>query len=125
MNGIVALCLAFFLCDLTVTFGVPDGSLPLNDELAEIRRYVAEMKKNYDRQQLKSEVRVFFDFESYVVLMIPILFFFYQINNKNQKHLKKNFNGVRHFQDKKDLLQVSVNCFFLIGRLIFLSHSYE
>ena len=76
MNGIVALCLAFFLCDVTVTSGVPSGSVPLNDELAEIRRYVAEMKRNYDRQQLKSEVRFFFDFKSFVVLMIPILFFF-------------------------------------------------
>ena len=45
MNGIVALCLALFLCDLIVMSGLPDGSVPLNDELVEIRRYVAEMKK--------------------------------------------------------------------------------
>ena len=73
MNGIFALCLTLFLCDVTTTSGVPNGSVLLHDELKEIRCYMAEMQKNYDCLQLKSEVRVFFDFESFVVLMIPII----------------------------------------------------
>ena len=75
MNRVVAFCLTFFLCGVNVTSGVSDdGSVPLNDELAEIRRYMAEMKKNYDTLQLQSEVRflrrkavfLILDFKSFI-----------------------------------------------------------
>ena len=56
INLIFPLCLALFLCDANIVLDAPNGSVQLNDELAEMRRDMAEMKRNHHSRMLQSEV---------------------------------------------------------------------
>ena len=57
MNFIFTLCLTFFLCDANIRLDEDNGSVTLRDEVAEIRRDMVEIKRNYDSLKLQSEVR--------------------------------------------------------------------